>query len=138
MPKRVLEVGEEPTLIEELGGLEVTETATKDFVSLFGNGLANPPSRYLARITPDIISTRGLWEEDEVDMSGAVYSQPLSFGVSNDEFRVGDWVFHKKFGQGVVMDCFPDKTDLVVTVAFEETGTKRMLLSMAHLEKIER
>jgi len=106
--------------------------------SLFGNGLANPPSRYLARITPDIISTRGLWEEDEVDMSGAVYSQPLSFGVSNDEFRVGDWVFHKKFGQGVVMDCFPDKSDLVITVAFEETGTKRMLLSMAHLEKIER
>jgi len=106
--------------------------------SLFGNGLANPPSRYLARISPELVSTRGLWEEDEVDMSGAVYSQPLSVGVSNDEFRVGDWVFHKKFGQGVVVDCFPDKSDLVVTVAFEETGTKRMLLSLAHLEKIER
>lgn len=106
--------------------------------SLFGNGLANPPSRYLARISPDLVTTRGLWEEDEVDMSGAVYSQPLAFGVSSDEFRVGDWVFHKKFGQGVVMDCFPDKSDLVVTVAFEETGTKRMLLSLAHLEKIER
>jgi len=106
--------------------------------SLFGNGLANPPSRYLARISPDLVTTRGLWEEEEVDMSGAVYSQPLAFGVSNDEFRVGDWVFHKKFGQGVVMDCFPDKSDLVVTVAFEETGTKRMLLSLARLEKIER
>jgi DNA helicase-2/ATP-dependent DNA helicase PcrA len=106
--------------------------------SLFGNGLANPPSRYLARLSPDLVTTRGLWEEDEVDMSGAVYSQPLAFGVSSDEFRVGDWVFHKKFGQGVVMDCFPDKSDLVVTVAFEETGTKRMLLSLARLEKIER
>lgn len=106
--------------------------------SLFGNGLANPPSRYLERISPDLISTRGLWEEDEVGMSGAVYPQPLAFGVSDEEFRVGDWVFHKKFGQGVVMDCFPDRSDLVVTVSFEDTGVKRLLLSLAHLEKVER
>jgi DNA helicase-2/ATP-dependent DNA helicase PcrA len=106
--------------------------------SLFGNGLANPPSRYLERISPDIISTRGLWPEDEVDMSGAVYAQPMHYGMSDDEFRVGDWVFHKKFGQGVVMDCFPDKSDLVVTVAFDDIGVKRLLLSLAHLEKIER
>lgn len=106
--------------------------------SLFGNGLANPPSRYLERISPDLISTRGLWEDDEVGTSGAVYPQPLAFGVSDDEFRVGDWVFHKKFGQGVVMDCFPDRSDLVVTVSFEETGVKRLLLSLAHLEKVER
>ena len=48
MPKRVLEVREEPTLIEELGGLEVTETATKDFVSLFGNGLQEGEEYVLA------------------------------------------------------------------------------------------
>ncbi len=106
--------------------------------SLFGNGLANPPSRYLERISPDLISSRGLWEDEEVGMGGAVYPQPLAFGVSDDEFRVGDWVFHKKFGQGVVMDCFPDRSDLVVTVSFEETGVKRLLLSLAHLEKVER
>ncbi len=106
--------------------------------SLFGNGLANPPSRYLERISPDLISTRGLWEEDEVGMSGVVYPQPLAYGMSDEEFRVGDWVFHKKFGQGVVMDCFPDRSDLVVTVSFEDTGVKRLLLSLAHLEKVER
>ncbi|MFW6055683.1 MAG: ATP-dependent helicase [Chloroflexota bacterium] len=106
--------------------------------SLFGNGLANPPSRYLHRISPDLITTRGLWEEDSVGMTGAVYAQPYSYGMSDDEFRVGDWVFHKKFGQGVVMDCFPDRNDLVITVSFEEAGIKRLLLSLAQLEKIER
>ena len=106
--------------------------------SLFGNGLANPPSRYLERISPDLLTTRGLWQEDEVDMSGAVYAQPMAYGMSDEEFRVGDWVFHKKFGQGVVMDCFPDRNDLVVTVAFDDIGVKRLLLSLAHLEKIER
>ncbi len=106
--------------------------------SLFGNGLANPPSRYLQRISPELITTRGLWEDDSVDMTGAVYTPPLTYGMSDDEFRVGDWVFHKKFGQGVVMDCFPDRSDLVITVAFEEAGAKRLLLSLAQLEKIER
>jgi DNA helicase II / ATP-dependent DNA helicase PcrA len=106
--------------------------------SLFGNGLANPPSRYLERISSDLITTRGLWQENEVDMSGAVYAQPMTYGMSDEEFRVGDWVFHKKFGQGVVMDCFPDKSDLVMTVAFDEIGVKKLLLSLAHLEKVER
>ncbi len=106
--------------------------------SLFGNGLANPPSRYLDRINPELITARGLWGDDDVSVSGAVYAQPLAFGVSDEEFRVGDWVHHKKFGQGVVMDCFPDKNDLVVTVSFEEAGVKRLLLSLAHLEKTER
>lgn len=106
--------------------------------SLFGNGLANPPSRYLDRISPDIITTRGLWPDDEVDMSGAIYSQPMQYGMSDEEFRVGDSVFHKKFGQGVIMDCFPDKSDLVVTVAFDDIGVKRLLLSLARLEKVER
>ncbi len=106
--------------------------------SLFGNGLANPPSRYLERISSDLITTRGLWQETEVDMSSAVYAQPMTYGMSDEEFRVGDWVFHKKFGQGVVMDCFPDKSDLVVTVAFDDIGVKRLLLSLAHLEKVER
>ncbi len=106
--------------------------------SLFGNGLANPPSRYIERISPELITTRGLWPDDEVDMSGAIFSQPMQYGMSDEEFRVGDSVFHKKFGQGVIMDCFPDKSDLVVTVAFDDIGVKRLLLSLAHLEKIER
>ena len=105
--------------------------------SLFGNGLANPPSRYLARINPELITTRGLWGDDGVSVNGAMYAQPLSYGVSDDEFRIGDWVHHKKFGQGVVMDCFPDRNDLVVTVSFEDAGVKQLLLSLAHLEKTE-
>ena len=105
--------------------------------SLFGNGLANPPSRYLDRINPELITTRGLWGDDGVSVGGAVYAQPLAYGASDDEFRIGDWVHHKKFGQGVVMDCFPDRNDLVVTVSFEDAGVKQLLLSLAHLEKTE-
>ncbi|MBE9505272.1 MAG: UvrD-helicase domain-containing protein, partial [Chloroflexi bacterium] len=40
--------------------------------SLFGNGLANPPSRYLDRINPDLITTRGLWGDDDVTSLGTL------------------------------------------------------------------
>jgi len=51
---------------------------------------------------------------------------------------VGDWVHHSKFGDGIVMNCLPDKGDEIVTVAFEEAGAKKLLLSLAPLEKIEK
>jgi DNA helicase-2/ATP-dependent DNA helicase PcrA len=54
------------------------------------------------------------------------------------DLKVGDWVRHSKFGDGVVMDCSPDKEDQVVAVSFKEAGVKRLLLSLAPLEKIEK
>jgi hypothetical protein len=36
------------------------------------------------------------------------------------------------------MDCSPDKEDQVVAVSFKEAGVKKLLLSLAKLEKIEK
>jgi len=52
--------------------------------------------------------------------------------------RVGDHVRHNKFGDGIVMNCLPNKGDQIVTVAFERAGAKKLLLSLAPLEKIEK
>ena len=50
----------------------------------------------------------------------------------------GDKVRHSAFGEGIVMSCEPSGSDFEVTVAFTEGGgVKRLLLSMARLEKIE-
>ena len=50
----------------------------------------------------------------------------------------GDKVRHSAFGEGIVMSCEPSGADFEVTVAFTEGGgVKRLLLSMARLEKIE-
>jgi hypothetical protein len=42
------------------------------------------------------------------------------------------------FGDGVVINCSPNKDDQEITVAFTTAGVKRLLLSLAPLEKIEK
>ena len=50
----------------------------------------------------------------------------------------GDKVRHSSFGEGMVTECKPSGSDFEVTVAFKDGGgVKRLLLSMAGLEKIE-
>ena len=48
----------------------------------------------------------------------------------------GDRVRHTKFGEGQVIGIKPTGQDKEVIVAFEGVGVKKLLLSMAPLEKI--
>ena len=105
--------------------------------SLFG-GSVNPASRFLQDISPHLVTTKGLWEEERLGLPATVYSQSPINSLSTLELKVGDWVHHSKFGDGIVMDCIPDRGDRVVTVAFKEAGVKKLLLSLAKLEKIEK
>ncbi len=105
--------------------------------SLFGSGSGNPPSRFLQDISPHLVSTKGLWEEKAAPLA-EVYSRPLSHPLEFLELKVGDYVRHSKFGDGIVMNCLASRGDHEVTVAFEEAGIKRLLLSLAPLEKIDK
>ncbi|MFB0556820.1 MAG: ATP-dependent helicase [Dehalococcoidia bacterium] len=104
--------------------------------SLFG-GSVNPPSRFLQDIPSHLITTRSLWEEEGLSQLVSLPSSVPSY-PDTLELKVGDWVHHSKFGDGIVMDCLPDRGDKVVTVAFKEAGVRRLLLSLARLEKVEK
>ncbi|MCJ7792257.1 MAG: DNA helicase PcrA [Dehalococcoidia bacterium] len=109
--------------------------------SLFGSSTANPPSRLLQDISPHLISPRGLWEESPTPVVSPDFnrdSQPSLRPSSTPALRVGDHVRHSKFGPGIVMNCNPTKDDQELTVAFEEAGVKKLLASLAPLEKIEK
>jgi DNA helicase-2/ATP-dependent DNA helicase PcrA len=45
-------------------------------------------------------------------------------------------VHHTQFGQGIVVSCQPVKDDAEVVVAFNG-GVKKLLFSLAQLEKVE-
>jgi DNA helicase-2/ATP-dependent DNA helicase PcrA len=105
--------------------------------SLFGGSTANPPSRFLQDISPHLISPRGLWQESSTPVANAC-SPPSPRPFSNLTLKVGDHVRHSKFGHGIVMNCNPARDDQELTVAFEEAGVKKLLASLAPLEKIER
>jgi len=104
--------------------------------SLFGGSTANPPSRFLQDISPHLISPRALWEESPTPVASA-YSQPSPPLLGTLALKVGDHVRHSKFGAGIVMNCLPTRDDQELTVAFEEAGVKKLLASLAPLEKIE-
>ena len=109
--------------------------------SLFGGSTANPPSRFLPDISPDLISHRSLWNESPTPVPNPDFSnnlEPLRLSVGTLTLRVGDHVRHGKFGPGIVMSCLPTRDDQEVTVVFEQAGVKRLLASLAPLERIEK
>ena len=106
--------------------------------NLFGTGSVNPPSRFLQDISPHLISTKGLWKEERLATVASLYSRPSPQPFSTLNLKVGDHIHHSKFGDGIVMNCLPSRGDHEVTVAFEEFGVKKLLLSLASLEKVEK
>ena len=105
--------------------------------SLFGSSTATQPSRFLENIPPQLVTIKSLWEQTPSLPIGA-YSQSSPHPLPVLTLKVGDYVRHSKFGNGIVMNCLPTKDDHEVTVAFEQASVKKLLLSLAPLEKIEK
>ena len=105
--------------------------------SLFGSSTTNQPSRFLENIPPHLVTIKTLWEQTP-SLSIGAYSQSSPHPLPVLTLRVGDHVRHSKFGNGIVMNCLPTKDDHEVTVAFEQASVKKLLLSLAPLEKIEK
>ncbi|MDR1630896.1 MAG: ATP-binding domain-containing protein, partial [Oscillospiraceae bacterium] len=53
-----------------------------------------------------------------------------------DSYKPGDAVIHKKFGPGVIISCEAMGNDMLLQVAFEQTGTKKLMARAARLEKL--
>jgi DNA helicase-2/ATP-dependent DNA helicase PcrA len=111
--------------------------------NLFGSSSATLPSRFLQDIPKQLIAGKGLWEEgegkeDEFTPITTLYSKSTVKPLSNLKLEVGDRVQHKMFGEGVVINCSPNKDDQEITVAFDVAGVKHLLLSLAPLEKVEK
>ncbi len=109
--------------------------------SLFGGSTANPPSRFLKDISPDLISPRGLWAESPAPVAGSDFTQkfqPSARPIDALTLKVGDRVLHSKFGPGIVMNCSPTLDDQELTVVFEGAGIKKLLASLAPLERMEK
>jgi DNA helicase II / ATP-dependent DNA helicase PcrA len=119
--------------------------------SLFGGSTSNPPSRFLQDISPRLVTARGLWHDSPVPAANAGlgrgydpapgfdHQSRVSYRPDSDfVLKVGDHVNHSKFGPGIVMSCTPTRQDHELTVVFEVAGVKKLLASLAPLEKIDR
>ena len=119
--------------------------------TLMGTSAVNQPSRFLDDIPQHLISSPSRWREGDRQVTEAVYSwNGNSYGGPPDSepapatseqrvptLKAGDHVKHAYFGPGVVVSCKDVNDDCEVVVAFDGQGVKRLLLSLAGLEKVD-
>ena len=98
-----------------------------------GSGEPTLPSRFLSDIPAHLVMTPSQYSGERKQRV-----VPVQSPASKAAFKTGDHVRHAVFGDGVVINCLPIKDDQEVTVAFKgEAGLKRLLLSLAPLERVE-
>ncbi|MFQ6101979.1 MAG: ATP-dependent helicase [Anaerolineae bacterium] len=90
-----------------------------------GDNEPSVPSRFLDDIPLELVS--GSWRQRGREAMGSRESQ----------FRAGQRVRHATFGEGLVVESRADGDDEIVTVIFEEAGMKRLMASLAPLERLE-
>jgi DNA helicase-2/ATP-dependent DNA helicase PcrA len=105
---------------------------------LFGSTAHNPASRFLRAIPAHLVQ-----QAERATAPAAARPAVTTRRYTQDEpprprpnFADGDRVRHAKFGEGVVVTTRESGADLELTIAFNEAGIKRLLLSFAALEKL--
>lgn len=114
---------------------------------LYGTTNRNMPSRFLREIPVDVkddVTVRTfrqtavkIPQQTNNSASGA-----RKFGQAGNtaekstvDYKVGDTVVHKSFGTGTILSLQPMGNDILMEVAFEKAGTKKMMANFARLEK---
>lgn len=128
---------------------------------MFGSTTHNAPSRFLGEIPEDLTEKTGVTayssfrrsaEEEPFrdfgeDFTGgkpirrgftpqsAKRPQPASTAAT-ESYKIGDTVVHKVFGQGVILSAKLMGNDTLLEIAFEKTGTKKLMANFAKLKKL--
>ncbi len=90
--------------------------------SLWGGSSYNPPSRFLSELPEELVERVGPREKEAGELGTPSY-------------RVGEEVYHEKFGRGVVVAASGAGERAEVTVEFADGSLRRLLLAYAPLRK---
>ena len=97
--------------------------------TLYGATNANPPSRFLREIPDSLIEVR----RDQGGPSRRVVAGETDDG---EEFVVGMRVLHARFGPGRILEMSGTPGSQEALIRFDESGTKRLLLTYAPLVRV--
>jgi len=64
-------------------------------------------------------------------------TKKTSINARTTQYKVGQKIYHKKFGEGIITKLEPEGDDYKVDIDFEKSGHKRLMAQFAGLEIIE-
>ena len=112
-------------------GRYFTENA-ESYAGARSRGYSNTPFGGSSRSADGSSSNRTVREFPKAASVSAEYKK-----TPPADIKVGDTVLHKKFGSGLVVLAQPLANDILLEVAFDTCGTKKLMAGAAHLEKVE-
>jgi DNA helicase-2/ATP-dependent DNA helicase PcrA len=113
------------------GGFGGQSAGTKSFGSSYGgSGFAGGSRSFgTSAVTPAYAPAK-----KPTTGFGASFAAKTS-GGSVVPFKKGDRVKHKTFGGGLIVDAVPTGGDVLLTIAFDSIGNKKLMQKFAKLEK---
>lgn len=113
---------------------------------LFGRTNAAPPSRFLSEIPENLLERKGgyhpqsshsVYYAPKAQPKTITYSQPVADKPMLQLLK-GDMVYHKAFGKGMVLSLINMGGDALLEIAFDQIGTKKLMLktASAHMKKL--
>ncbi len=116
---------------------------------LFGMTQRNRLSRFAMEIPSELMEETGTLHTATPVQTPAWHGQTAAFAVQTGVKKAtqaataplpalapGDQVRHKAFGVGMVIGATPMGNDMLLEIAFDNVGTKRIMANFAKLEKI--
>ena len=137
--------------------LYITNTFSR---MLYGQTNRNLPSRFLEEIPKELCNITKYKPAFAGSSSGFTFgsaaygnsprrrsvSEPISAQYTasrraaktaeNQSYTVGERVRHKVFGDGMILSVQPMGNDMLLEIAFDERGTKKIMAGFARLQKI--
>lgn len=113
---------------------------------IFGSTKFNRPSRFLDELPPQccesLVKIKKLVSKTSVNSSQP--SKPVSrgFGIGNrtpkstENFMIGEEVVHRVFGRGMIVSLKPMGNDVLMEIAFDKVGTKKIMANMGVVKKV--
>lgn len=111
---------------------------------LFGSTTHNRESRFITEIPSTLVEKTGAentYARHQAEFRPTPAYDPFAkkkpaSKPSGNKYAVGNMVFHKVFGTGMVLSVTPMGNDMMLEIAFDKVGTKTLMANFAKMEII--
>lgn len=112
---------------------------------LFGSTTHNRESRFVTEIPSELLDKTGnenvfashkFEYQSQQRFDPFAKKKPVTSPTSN-HYSVGNTVYHKVFGTGMVLTATPMGSDTMLEIAFDKVGTKTLMANFAKMEIIK-